>query len=182
MPFHVPRGGCCDSRCLPQTPFSLFPHSSSHNLPRAKRASLHSFPTGSCEELLGFFFRRRCNTPQNCQNLLSSFPAEPSASESSSPAHLSHPLLWHSFLWPHFSLCNDTYPQKLTQHSWLSFLWHHHLLLHPFRANFVTQPSWCCLSREEKPLSQAALLLLVQSPNLWRARYWLRCKRCSQRC
>lgn len=23
--------------------------------------------------------------------------------------YLSHPLLWHSCLWPHFSLCNNTY-------------------------------------------------------------------------
>lgn len=143
------------------------PHITSHtpNTP----PSIHFLRT--LEELLGFFFCRRCNTPRNCQNLLSSFPAEPTAMGSSSSTHLSHPLLRRSHLWPHFSLCNNTYNtyiQKMTQHSWLSFLWHNHPVLHLFWVNFVTRYCWCCLSSEESLSSEVGFLLLIQSPYLRR--------------
>lgn len=162
--FFVLCGGCCDSRCLPQTPFSLFPHSSSHNLPHTKDTSLHSFPRDFCQELLGFFFRRRCNTPQKHQNLLSLISAEPSAMGSSSSTYLSHPLLRHSHLWPHFSLCNntyDTYIETLTQRSDSPSCDTIIRCFIPAELIFVIQCCWCCLSREECPFSQGGMLLLV---------------------
>lgn len=163
LPFHVLCGRCCDSLCLPQTPSSLFPHNSSHNLLRVKHTSLHSFPIDSCEELVVFSFCWRYNIPQNRQNLLSSFPAEPY----SSLTQFNHPLLWHSHILPHSSVRAPTYWCWRSASNSPSC----DTIFQYFWVNFVIQHSWYCLAGEESSLFQQCscslpALCLIQIVNV----------------